>query len=175
MQQFWMFLGNSHSEFIPSAPLLLSPPSKLKTLKLSWIPPFPSFHECLHVYSACWILCDPMDCSLPGSPVHGISKARILEWVAISSSRGSSRARDRNCISCIAGRFFTTASLGKPIIPMAIAISYTCNFFPPFSSFINLFIKYLLSILLDSGNSSENMMDQLKKKKKTLPLWSLPR
>ena len=121
------------------------------------------------------ILCDPMDCSLPGSPVHGISKARILEWVAISSSRGSSRARDRNCISCIAGRFFTTASLGKPIIPMAIAISYTCNFFPPFSSFINLFIKYLLSILLDSGNSSENMMDQLKKKKKTLPLWSLPR
>ena len=40
-------------------------------------------------------LCDPMDCSLPGSSVHGISQARILERGAISSSRGSSRPRDR--------------------------------------------------------------------------------
>ena len=50
-----------------------------------------------------------MDCSLPGSSVHGISQARILEWVAISSSRGSSRSRDWthvSCIPCIAGRFF---------------------------------------------------------------------
>ena len=41
-------------------------------------------------------LCDPVDCSQPGSSVHGISWARILEWVAISFSRGSSRPRDRN-------------------------------------------------------------------------------
>ena len=40
-------------------------------------------------------LCDPMDCSLPGSSVHGIFQARVLEWGAISSSRGSSQHRDR--------------------------------------------------------------------------------
>ena len=48
-----------------------------------------------------------MDYSPPGSSVHGISQARILEWVAIFFSRGSSQPRDQNWISCIAGRFFT--------------------------------------------------------------------
>ena len=52
-------------------------------------------------------LCNPMDCSPPGSSVHGILLARILEWVAISFSRGSSRPRDRTQVSCIVGRFFT--------------------------------------------------------------------
>ena len=52
-------------------------------------------------------LCDPMDSSLPGSSVHGILQARILEWVAIHFSRGSSQPRDRTQISCIAGGFFT--------------------------------------------------------------------
>ena len=42
------------------------------------------------VAQSCLTLCDPMDCSLPGSPVHGIFQARVLEWVAISFSRGSS-------------------------------------------------------------------------------------
>ena len=53
-------------------------------------------------------LCNPMDCSPPGSSVHGILQARILEWVAMPSSRGSSRPRDRIQVSSIAGRFFTT-------------------------------------------------------------------
>ena len=53
------------------------------------------------------ILCDPMDCSPPGSSVHGILQARILKWVAISYSRGSSPPRDWTRVSCIAGRFFT--------------------------------------------------------------------
>ena len=55
-------------------------------------------------------LCDPLDCSPPGSSVHGIFQARILEWVAISSSRGSSWPRDWthiSCVSCTAGEFFT--------------------------------------------------------------------
>ena len=47
-----------------------------------------------------------MDCSLPGSSVYGILQARIVGWVAISYSRGSSRPRDQNWVSCIAGRFF---------------------------------------------------------------------
>ena len=52
-------------------------------------------------------LCDPMVCSLPGSSAHGIFKARILEWVAISFSRRSSWLRDWTWISCIVGRRFT--------------------------------------------------------------------
>ena len=48
-----------------------------------------------------------MDCSLPGSSVHGTLQARILEWVAISFSRGSSRPRNPTEVSCVAGRFFT--------------------------------------------------------------------
>ena len=50
----------------------------------------------------------PMDCSPPGSSVHGILKARILEWVAMPSSRGSSQPRNGTQVSGIAGRFFTS-------------------------------------------------------------------
>ena len=52
-------------------------------------------------------LCGPMDCSRPGSSVHGILQARILKWVAMPSSKSSSQPKDRTQISCIAGRFFT--------------------------------------------------------------------
>ena len=52
-------------------------------------------------------LCYPMDCSLPGSSVHGILQATILEWGVISFSRGSSQPRDRTQVSCIVGRRFT--------------------------------------------------------------------
>ena len=57
---------------------------------------------------------DPMDCGPPGSSVHGILQARILEWVTMPSSRGSSQPRDRTHVFCIAGGFFTTGSPGKP-------------------------------------------------------------
>ena len=52
-------------------------------------------------------LCDPMNCSLSGSSVHGIFQARILECVAISFSRGSSQPRDQTRVSYIVGRCFT--------------------------------------------------------------------
>ena len=52
-------------------------------------------------------LWDPIDCSPPGSSVHGILKARILEWVAMPSSKGSSQPRGRTQVSCVAGGFFT--------------------------------------------------------------------
>ena len=48
----------------------------------------------------CPTLCNPMDCRTPGSSLHGILQARILEWVAISSSRGSSQPKDQSCDSC---------------------------------------------------------------------------
>ena len=56
---------------------------------------------------SCPTLCDPMDCSLPGSSVPGILQAGILEWVALSFSRRSSQPRDRTWVSRIAGRRFT--------------------------------------------------------------------
>ena len=59
------------------------------------------------VAQACPTLCDPVDCSPPGSSVHEILQARILEWVVISYSQGSSTPRDRTQVSCTAGRFFT--------------------------------------------------------------------
>ena len=56
---------------------------------------------------SCPILCDPIDCSPPASSVHGIFQAWILEWAAISFSRGSSQPRDRTLVSRIVGRRFT--------------------------------------------------------------------
>ena len=73
-------------------------------------------YVCLVTWS-CPTLWDPMDCSLPGSSVHGILQVITLEWVDISSSRGSSRARDQtcdSCVSCTAGGFFMAEPSGNP-------------------------------------------------------------
>ena len=56
---------------------------------------------------SCPTLCNPMDCSPPGSSVHGILHARVLEWVALPSSKGSSWPRVWTWVSCIASRLFT--------------------------------------------------------------------
>ena len=56
------------------------------------------------VTKSCPNLCDPMDCRPPGSTVHGISQARILEWVTISSSRGIFPTQGLNCVFCISRR-----------------------------------------------------------------------
>ena len=58
-------------------------------------------------------LCDPMDCSLPGSSVSGNMQARIMEWVVLPSSRGSSWLTDKYRVSCIAVRFFTIWAIRK--------------------------------------------------------------
>ena len=66
---------------------------------------------------SCLTLCDPIDCIPPGSSVHRILQSRILEWVAMPFSRGSSWPRDWTCVSCsscIAGRFFMAEPPGKP-------------------------------------------------------------
>ena len=60
-------------------------------------------------------LCDPIDSSLPGSSVHGIFEARILEWVAISSSRGLPGPGTRPASPVLAGRFFTAVPPGKAL------------------------------------------------------------
>ena len=77
------------------------------TLKLTTLPWWCCWHMtcCVYVTQLCPTLCDPMGCSLPGSSVHRILQARILETVAISFSRGSSQPRDQTQVSCIAGSF----------------------------------------------------------------------
>ena len=90
-------------------------------------------HACM--FSRVQTFCDPIDCSLPGSSVHGIFQARILKWVAISSSRGSSQPRDQthvSCISCIEGGFFTTESPRKP--QSCVSFPNSCESIYTFSS-----------------------------------------
>jgi len=76
-----------------------------------FLPPLPKIrHPCTVlclVAQSCLTLCDPMDCSSPGSSSIGILMARILEWVAMTSSRGSCQPRDKTQVSHIVGRFFT--------------------------------------------------------------------
>ena len=75
--------------WIPSSPPLSTPSSEVK------------------VAQSCLTLCNPMDCSPPGSSVHGLLQARILEWVDIHFSRRSSQPRDQTWVSHIAGKFYT--------------------------------------------------------------------
>ena len=82
-------------------------PLKNKAAPKSWNSM--SWNHPQDIYSGCcclaashvWLFCDPINCSLPGSSIHGILQARILEWVAIPFSRGSSWPRDRAWIYCI--------------------------------------------------------------------------
>ena len=93
-----LHLSHCQAGFLP-----LKPPGKSKRCcKVKW-----TELKWSEVAQSCLTLCDPVDCSLPGSSAHGILHARILEWVAISFSRGSSRPKDWTCISCIADGFFT--------------------------------------------------------------------
>ena len=79
------------------------------------------------VAKLCPTLRAPVDCSCQAPPSMGILQAGILQWVAIPSSRGSSRPRDQTCVSygpCITGRFFTTEPLGKPTIQTMVRLKY---------------------------------------------------
>ena len=92
--------------------------SKSRTWLSDWMTTLP---ECSNkseneVAQLCPTLCDPIDCSLPGSSVHGIFQAKILEWVAISFSRISSQPRDWNWISRIVNRCFTIWATREPFI-----------------------------------------------------------
>ena len=71
---------------------------------LDYSPQCRTVRPCCLLLRLCPALCDPVDCSLPGSSVHGVSQARTLEWVAISFLRASSRPRDQTWASCIGRR-----------------------------------------------------------------------
>ena len=72
----------------------------------------------------CPTLCDPKDCSPPGSSVHEILQARILEWVAIPFPRGSSQLSDHTQVSCFAGRFFTIWATREAPIKHTYPLNY---------------------------------------------------
>ena len=120
-------IGQILRETIYKIPDLYSPKlSRSSKTRKVWKKPFQrrslwNHNGCVHAKSlqSCLTPCNPTDCNLPGSSIHGILQARILEWVAMPYSRGSSRPRDWTCISCLLhwqGRFFTTfpAPPGKP-------------------------------------------------------------
>ena len=87
-------------------------------------------YMCAHSFSHVW-LCDPMDCSPPGSSVHGIFQARILEWVvAIPFYRGSSWPRDQTWVSTIAGGFFNHLSnQGSPLFKYLVILLWWIGLF----------------------------------------------
>ena len=93
------------------------------------------------VTQLCLTLCDPMDCSLPGSSVHGILQARILEWIAIPYSRGSSQPKDQTQVSYIAGRFFTIRATRVCVCIYIYSFSYSFLLF-----LIGPFLKSLLNL-----------------------------
>ena len=106
--------------------------------QLPWSNPIKYTESESEVAQSCLTLCDTMDCNLPGSSVHGILRARILEWVTISFSRGSSQPRDWTQVSHIGGRCFNLwATREDPLVYYKAVIflllpdqclnHYTCN------------------------------------------------
>ena len=100
-QVFFVFQGKRHLE--------VSKHHASCSCRCSWklVAALPLNESQVLVAQSCPTFCDPMDCSPPGSSVYGILQARILEWVAISFSRGSSWCRDQTQVFCIADKFFT--------------------------------------------------------------------
>ena len=88
-----------------------------------------------------------MDCGLPGPSVHGILQARILEKVAIASSRGSSPPRDGTHVACIAGRFFIIWAIGESLI-IIIALQCCISFY-----YTENWISYMYTYILSSLDS----------------------
>ena len=90
-------------------------------------------HSSLHICTTyksevtfCQTLCDPMDCNLSGFSDHGIFQAKILEWVAIFFSRGSSRPRGWTRVSCIADRRFTIWATRETQVKEKVKVAQSC-------------------------------------------------
>ena len=113
---------------------------------------------CCLATKSCPTLCDPMDLSPPGSSVHGILQARILHWVAMPSSRGSSRPRDYTQVSSITGRFFNIWATREALflinlIPNAMPKFFSLGASLPFPTYLTIVHKALffleISLSLD--------------------------
>ena len=133
---------------------------------LPLVPPGkPTSKDVIHSYPT---LCNPMDCSPPGSSLHGILQARILGWVAIPSFRGSSQPRGWTWVFCIAGRFFiiwatrlrTQLLSGgsgihtySSLVPKSVCIS--CISFPPSASWSSQVTRPLIQAWVSCANSTQ--------------------
>ena len=99
------------------------------------------------VAKLCLTLCDLMDCSLPGSSVHGIFQAIVLEWIAISFSRGSSQPRDRTRVSHIVDRRFTvwaTREVSLTYINMYYQNLNNWNYI----AYVVLYVNFILNVIM---------------------------
>ena len=99
----------------------------------------------LFVAHSCPTLCDPTGCSPPGSSVHGILQARILEWVAMPFSREYSRPRYRTFVSCIAGRFFTIWATNEA--PKSVIWPCICPVLFIYNTLFSIWQKLILWLL----------------------------
>ena len=141
------YLLNSSSSSISTTTLISDPHNFL--VGLSWHSPDWSACPILLAAVLCWVtlscptLCDPMDGSPPGSPDHVILQARILEWVAMPSTRGSSQPRDQTQVSLIAGRFFAMRAIKTTIKLFHSHALKSCNdFLLPVSYLTSLSVKW---------------------------------
>ena len=138
---------------------------------------FSSFLSSLVLHSACMpscfspSLCNPMDCSPPGSSVHEILQARILEWVAASSSRWFSQPRDQTCIPyipCIgkAGSL-PLAPSGKPVLYYSKSLFSTglirANKTSQWNITVSVYLPWLC-ILLPTSFTGDGVAEGVKKK-----------
>ena len=103
----WEFQTPISSSRSPDTSLLLGDLRLLINLPRIWLSHNTPMKVKVLKAQLCPTLCSLIDCSMPGSSVHGISQVRLLEWIAIFFSRVSSQPRDWTQISCTAGRFFT--------------------------------------------------------------------
>ena len=137
-------------------PELLGPPGHcVHQLELETQEQLPISFLCAQrsVAQLCPTLRNPMDCIPPGSSVHGISQERILEWIAISFSRGSSQPRDRTCVSCTGRQILYHSALwGAPIRFLLCILDYflLLNYFTLViskSSFLLCFTKLIFLLM----------------------------
>ena len=106
------------------------------------------------VAQLCPTLCDPVDCNLPGSSVHGILQAIVLEWAAIFFSRGSSQPRDWTQVSHLAGRHFNLWASREALVMLTVWISVSPN---EITYFIGLFFGRKAMTNLDSILKSQHI------------------
>ena len=112
-------------------------------------------HMHVKLLQSCPTLCnpmDPMDCSLQGSSGHGTLQARILEWIAMASSKGSSQSRNRTCVSCgscTAGGLFISEPLGKPHIYVCVYVYIYIHVYMYTHTYIYTHIYTYTGILLN--------------------------
>ena len=104
---------------------------KLRQCQIQILSPPVVWKKEREVTQSCLTLCDTMDCSLPGYSVHGIFHERVLEWVAISFSRGSSQPWDGTQVSCIVGRHFTIWATREAPPPLPRSQAYLFNLLEP--------------------------------------------